>query len=491
MKKTIPAAFAVALLSAVLPLTSCQKSSTSVSTADYSLSGTLTIVSDGPQSKGFEAVDLAFQAHYPNVKVVYEYLDDYNANLLTRLKNDAANAGVNGYASTVDLFTCTAIQSLTSSLYPYATDLYASDSFDPDANTFPGLIKNFQFKNPDASAQRQLFSIPLGAESRGMFVNKSLLKKYGINAVPTNRTELLADCAAIYQDGAGLIPFQGNPGSFAQWLMYPAVCNAVANAADYASLYADIDARKAGISELFRDPFQFLYNLVNAGYYNYDVVENNASYGLYKNGTGDTAIHNFFGYTYDSATKTWVDTYPGGKTPFMSSTLSNKYAFDQFAEENNIGIDYEFILAPVGAEGGYAYLSPANAIAINKNTTRSALATAYLKFLFTPENNKLYASKQNLISNTADATDVMNSYFHIPSSRSSDLGKVTFSWDFYSAIVGKETKIDDTHSTSTGLRGLSKLNKQKYMIDNGDGTYSVRDFQGYFMTELEKALTGQ
>lgn len=47
----------------------------------------------------------------------------------------------------------------------------------------------------------------------------------------------------------------------------------IANSPDYEQLYNRVNQCEEGVSELFRDPMEFLYDLTAKGYYNYKYVE--------------------------------------------------------------------------------------------------------------------------------------------------------------------------------------------------------------------------
>jgi len=59
-----------------------------------------------------------------------------------------------------------------------------------------------------------------------------------------------------------------------------------------------------------------------------------------------------------------------------------KNCLDKTKEDYHSEIDYEFILSPVGDQGGYAYLSPSAGIAINKNSFNKEAALDFLNYFF-------------------------------------------------------------------------------------------------------------
>lgn len=136
---------------------------TPTETPDYSIEGTIKIVSDSEQDTAFDTMANEFTKKYPKAKVEYEFLQNYKTSLLKRL-SEGAN-------SDVDLFTTTNIQS-TSPYLPYFLNLF-DDEIDL-SQTFPGLINNFTYKGETADGAKALYAIPQGAEIRGLYVNKTL-----------------------------------------------------------------------------------------------------------------------------------------------------------------------------------------------------------------------------------------------------------------------------------------------------------------------------
>lgn len=415
---------------------------------------TLHIVGPWEESTAIEALSSAFTKEYPNCTVEYEYIQDYYDALETRL---------GGEDSGIDLFVTKNIQS-DSALLPYALELFSQGDALDLSGTFDGLIQNFTYINQDKNAAPQIYAVPFGAEIRGMYVNTTLLSSLGLS-VPTNRSQLLAACKTLSE--AGYIPLQGNPGNFGQWLMYPYICNMIANAADYDDLYQRINSREAGISDYFRDPMEFLYTLVENGYYNYKYVE--TTYGLFSETGSDAYARDFMNIAGENGNYQKVDDV--GTVAFMPGVMSLDNTIAKLKDDYHSGIEYQFVLSPVGNDGGYAYLSPSEGLAINKNSANTQWALKYMNFLFIPENNKLFAEEEDITPNTTDAFDLTKEKFNIGEDHISQLGSVTFDYPFY-------TVISDT------LTEISKANNPKYMIDNGDGTHTMYSF-AHFMENFE------
>jgi ABC-type glycerol-3-phosphate transport system substrate-binding protein len=220
---------------------------------------TLTLTGSSSSFKAMESVITAFNKIYPNCTINYEYVQDYEKSMTTRLANN----------DSVDLFMTDNITS-DSPFKAYALELSGqSDKLDL-SDTSEGLIRNFTIPSTDTSTGSALYAIPLGGEIRGMYVNKTLLASLGLKT-PTNYSELMACCKTLKD--AGYTPLQGNPGTFGQQLMYPYTCNLIANASDYQSTYDAVNRCDTGVSTLFSEPMSRLYEMVADGYYDYKTVE--------------------------------------------------------------------------------------------------------------------------------------------------------------------------------------------------------------------------
>lgn len=414
---------------------------------------TLTLAGPWAESLAVEAVSAEFSKAYPNCRVVYEYVQNYYGALEKRL--GGGDAGI-------DLFITKNIQD-DSALKPYALELLGQGDKLDLSGTFDGLVQNFTCFDSSKSAPAQLYAVPLGAEIRGLYVNKTLLAQQGL-AVPENRTQLLDACAKLLQ--AGYVPLGGNPGNFSQWLMYPYICNSIANAPDYDAVYRRVNSREPGVSELFRDPMEFVYTLAAKGYYNYKRME--TSYGFYTDSGTERAARSFLNIVQTGDSYSKADDV--GVTAFMPGTMSMDNTVSKFRDDYHSGIDYAFLLAPTGNEGGFAYMSPSDGIAVNRASAHADWALRYMDFLFKPANNKLFAEKHHITPNTADAFEQVKSKFSVPQDRISQVGSVTFDYAFYSVILDTLTEI-------------SKANNPKYMMEQ-NGTYVMYPFE-YYMEKLE------
>lgn len=457
MIKKIISAFIAIVLCGILFVGCAKKTESDINPSlDTSTPVALTLIGAWEDFPAAEKLFTMFSEKYPNCRIAYECVQNYNESAVKRMADE--NGGV-------DMFITSNIQP-GSAFEPYAQELFSkSDTLDL-SGTFEGLISNFTYKDgTEDSAEKKIYALPLGAELRGMYVNVTLLKSLGIE-IPENSSEFFEACRILLENG--YIPVQGNPGNMGQLLMYPYICSLVANAEDYAAAYSLVSARGEGISEYFREPMQFFYNLVSQGYYNYKYVQN--TYGFFTELSDEDSIRSFLNIVDVSAdSRRAIDP---GIVAFMPGVMSLGNQLDRMISDYHVDIEYRFIMSPVGEEGGYAYMSPAQGIAVNKNSTNADWAIEFLDFLMKPENNTVFAGEYHITPNTADAFELITTGFDIPENRISQLGSVTFGYKFYNVF-------------NDVLAKIAKANNPKYMVSEADGTYSMYPFE-YFMEALEE-----
>lgn len=404
-----------------------------------------------------DAVITKFNEIYPNCTVLCEYIEQYTENLPVRLNLDEEK---------IDIFRTVNIQEST--VYKdNALNLISEDAKKilDLSGTNPGIVDNFRY----TAAENTQYAIPYGGEMRGMYVNVTLLKQFGLE-VPKNRAELMHCCEVLYD--AGYIPFQSSNGTFAQQLLYPYICNSIVNGGNYEEMYAAIENIEPGISEYFRDAYTFLYEIVEKGYFDYKRVEAELGYGFESN---DGKAREFLNVlpVGDDAFEKQDDV---GKIAFIVDTQGFDQSLSKTKSDYHSEIEYQFILSPVGETGGYAYLSPADGLAVNNRSDNIDWALEFLNFFFTPEICTAFAEETGKIPNTADAL----LKYDVPEGHACDVGQVTFSYPFYKTVTtlmlgGYEDMI-----------GISKMNAEKYMKDNGDGTFSILYTVDEYLARLEQ-----
>lgn len=420
----------------------------------------LTICGPSQTNKALEDAIVGFNKIYPLCAIHYETVMNYQTNLKTRLAKNAQ----------VDLFVAPKIKDYLD--LSYCEDFRSAPGLDL-SNTLEGLISNSALTTGDIN---HLYYLPFGGEIRGLFVNKTLLSHLNLT-LPTTYSEFMSTCAKIIGDdpqGApSFVPLQSNPSNFAQLLFYPAIANLLANGSDAAANTAKVAACAEGVEEIFKPTLMRLYEIMSHYYYNYDYCESALS--NFKSDEETDRAYSFLNIRKNATTGAYEKFDDLGNVPFMPWTLSSSRLLEKVKEDYGSQIDFQFILAPTTEEGGIAYLSPSNWIGMNKQSLHAPWALEFLNYLFSKEGNAIFAKTANLIPNSKDALNDVQTMFGIPSSRVCHVGQAAFSYPFYDII-------------NTSLTAISKGNKAKYMVKNADGSYSLHPFEDYYASLSEAFL---
>jgi ABC-type glycerol-3-phosphate transport system substrate-binding protein len=441
-------AFLSACLFCLTALPGCSQNKDAYQVNNSLLSEDSTVITIGGSSEDFQALENVingFEKIYPNCQVNYEFIANYDKAMPTKLAADQDK---------VDIFMTKNIQK-TSAFYDYALELYSQGSKLSLAHTFPGFTKNFEILGQDT---KELYSVPLGGEIRGMYVNKGLLKEQNLS-VPTNLTEFYSCCKDLLANG--YLPCQSNPSGFGTNLLYPYISNLIANSSDYQKTYDLVNSCDDSAYLLFQKPYEIAYELVKEGYYNYNYAEKNLKH--FTDGKDFTTELSFLNLVAQTD-GTYAEGPEKARCAFMPGVFTLNQYMEKIKNDYHSTVDFDFILSPVGEKGGYGYLSPASGIAINKKSDRIDWDLEFFNYLFTPEVNKEFASIQNIIPNTTDAFAYVTSLFSASTDRICELGQVTFDYVFYDLI-------------KNSLIPVTKANNPKYMVNSGEAMYP---FDYYF-----------
>ena len=170
---------------------------------DTGTSLSLLIVGHYDNFEAIEAEFARFREYYPNVKLRYEKIDDYNNNIAKALRlGEEAPDIFFTYPSMVG-------QERFQRVFDAAEDLS-----DPALNIDLSGIRGHLLQRDDAG---QVLMVPVFCETYGMLVNEDLFAAQGI-AVPRTYAELLDACEALKNAGYPS-PMMGFNGS--NFLLYP------------------------------------------------------------------------------------------------------------------------------------------------------------------------------------------------------------------------------------------------------------------------------
>ncbi len=306
----------------------------------------------------FEALDKVindFNEFYPGVKITYAQYKDTKDNFLQ--ENPSIDimmtSGERGYDETA----CVNL---------------AEEGI--DGSTLQENIRAASVKDG------KMFSLPMGLKLDGMVVNKTLLANEGL-AVPGTWQEFLDVLSALKQKG--YTPIQG-PDNYMNALTYG--MNMCLLSKDSALLDAVKTNDEAGASKL-TEVYEKLATLGENGYFTQEV---NATY---PDNNYDGAIMNFF----------------KGDVPFWlcdTEKVSGMKKRETRSEEFKANpFEYEFMLAPMGENGAYAWVEPWYGFAVNKNSDVCDYATEFLRFMSRTEELNAMASIKGIPSAAAVSSD--------------------------------------------------------------------------------------
>lgn len=443
---------------------------TSVSGLDTNTKATLTIAIPYETNKALNTVANAFMNKYPNVSIQLQYIEDYDKNAVQLFKENALDIILQKDLSYEEY---SVEDEATGEKVPTGdnTDDYfynfAADAEIDFSDTTPDITNNYRHSRTDESGNEIVYqySYPLGGETRGVFVNKTLLDSYNLS-VPTNYTEFIACCEALKQEG--LIPVQGGGDTAAYGLgLAPAANTVVHNEA----ALAEMKAAEPGVSKEFEDTLSKLYELATNRYFDYKAVEESGSF-LNTNELGQSEC--FLGLQTDKTT--FEVTKPENNTgyvaflPYISSTET---VIQSLIDEYELDTEIEFICSPLNDEGTNSpvYITPYYGVCANKNSENLIWIREFVNFLFQEENNKTYAEDATIIPNTKDALEFVADKYG--ANKETDItlcGQIRFSDDYngYTPLAN-------------ALKNTLKCSAQKYMVNLN------KDADGNIQYELDES----
>ena len=316
----------------------------------------------------FEALDQVvnnFNAYYPNVTVSYE--QNSGSKMVEYLKN-------NPY---VDII----MTDDNNFRYSDWEDYYVLDQ-----------VADLNAENIDFSAVQEdvlaectfdgkLARLPIGLNLSGIVVNKTLLANEGL-AVPTNWNEFLEVCAAL--KAKGYTPIQGAKTAVYSDLIYGM---GMAEIGTDAALLDALNSGDDAAVDALETVYARLQTVLDEGYTD---PELNAEY---PDDNYDGAILRFF----EGDVPFWVcntEKYSGMK---KRESKSESYSANPF--------EYQFLYAPLGDDGAYAFVDPWFAFSVNKNSDDYDYAIEFIRFLAQEEQMDTIASVKGVPSAAKNSTD--------------------------------------------------------------------------------------
>lgn len=294
----------------------------------------------------FEALDQVmneFNEYYPNVTFTY----DHNTSFMLPQYLEAN--------TNIDLFMTNDQNIKQSDAEDYYVQNSCLDLSQEDLNT-DALNQDAV---ADCTVDGKLLRLPIAMHTYGIVVNKTLLKKEGVE-VPTNYEEFL-DAMKILKD-KGYTPLQGSQKHLYGDLMVNMAMNMIAEDND---LEKALEAKDASSAEKMKPVFDRLETIITEGYTDYEL---NCTY---PEDNYDGSIMSFF----------------EGDVPFyvcnaecVSGMKKRESKSEAFMENP---FEYQFIYAPTGDKGSYGYTEPWYGFSVNQNSEQKELAVEFLRFMTT------------------------------------------------------------------------------------------------------------
>lgn len=233
----------------------------------------------------------------------------------------------------------------------------------------------------DCTVDGKLLRLPIAMNSYGVVVNKTLLKKEGLS-VPTNYEEFLNVLKTLKEKG--YTPLQGSQKFLYGELMVNMAMSMIASDDD---LNKELQSGDEKGAESILPVFERLETIINEGYTDYDL---NCTY---PEDNYDGSIMAFF----EGDMPFYVCNTECVSGMKKRESKSETYSADPF--------EYEFLYAPVGDEGAYAYMQPWYGFSVKKDSEEKDMAVEFLRFMMTKEQVEEMAEIKGLPSVTEDGKD--------------------------------------------------------------------------------------
>lgn len=334
---------------------------------DTERSCNITVAGSYDNFEALEAEFDRFNEHYPNVKLKYVKLDDYNNSLATVLDgNDKPNIFFS-YASMIG-------NSAFDQVFAHMEDL-SDPALKLDLDCIrSGLINR--------DAQGKVKMVPVFSRTYGMLINKDLFKKEGLN-VPTTLTELLNVCKA-FSDKGYASPMMGYSLKSSSCLMYtiayPMFLATLAKNPQALTLANNLDS---AAGEYMRTALEAVKQLIDGGCI-------------------DLEECNQIGDNYTKVILRFFE----GDVPMMicaGDTVSGTKKREKQSEAfTNNPFEYAFTPIPLTAEGGYFIDSPSIEFSVNKDCDDLDMTNEFMRFLVSKKELNELASVKRLVTPTAD-----------------------------------------------------------------------------------------
>lgn len=372
---------------AILILISCKNKSDNDNnkfkpSLDKNTNCDIKIVGDYSNFEALENETKTFNDYYPNVRINYEKIDDYDNNIGTVLNSNSKPNIFFSYSKYED----------SSDIMSHMEDLSAED-----LKINIDCIKNSLIKK---DKDNKVLMLPIFSRTYGMLVNEDLFKKENIN-VPKTWTKLLSSCQSFIDKGY-LSPMMGYTkdskygNCMLNTIAYPLFVENLFDDPSALALANNLDSR-AG--EYTRDALNVVKELVNNGFINID--ECNKIKDNY-----EAVIMRFF----------------EGDVPMMlcaADTVSGTKKRESRSEAyKNSPFSYTYLPLPTDEDGGYFIDSPSVEFSVNKDCDNLDMTNEFMRFLICDKELNNMASVKGLISPVKNPSNsIYDNFLKMPASK--------------------------------------------------------------------------
>ena len=335
----------------------------------------------------FEALEAEFErfnAYYPDVRLTFTKIDDYNNMVGTVLNGNAAPDIYVNYS------------------WMYGREQYSASIEHAENLTDPALDldldcirRNIILNTNDGT----LPMVPVFSNTYGMLVNNDLFEKEGLS-VPATYRELVDVCSAFREKGYAN-PMMGfsraEITSLFTVTMYPFFCGTVAHDAEAVQR---LNALDPSAGEYMRPTLEKIAQFIGDGCVDLDAcqeIENNYNAVILRFFEGDIPMMICSG-----------DAVSGTK---KREERSEAFIANPFA--------YTFAPVPMSDEGAYFLDMPNLQFSVNRDSPNLDMANEFMRFLITSRELNEMAMNKGLVSPTKDMSfnSMYASFGDIPESR--------------------------------------------------------------------------
>jgi len=351
---------------------------------DTNTNCSITVVGSYDNFEALEAEFDRFNKFYPNVKLSYRKLDDYDNTLGTVLEGNNKPNIFFTRAYMIGDKKFNAVFAHTEELSDPALKL--------NLNCIrPGLI------NHDANGK--VYMVPVFSRTDGMLINIDLFKKEGLS-VPKTHAELIQVCQAFLDKGykSPMMGYTAKSSSCLQnTIAYPLFIAALAENPEALELANKLDP---AAGEYMRPALEAVKQLVTSGFVDIEECDKIA----------------------DNYTKVILRFFEGD-VPMMlcaGDTVSGTKKRESQSEAfKNSPFEYSFYPIPMSNKGGYFIDSPSIEFSVNKDCENLDMTNEFMRFLIEKKELNEMASIKRLVTPTKDLSfdSIYAPFANIPTER--------------------------------------------------------------------------